>query len=405
MTPQFFQAKNISDYMKQNKTSAPIVLGGAHPNVMPLETLQEISSADFLIYGEGEKSLLELINYIRTGNNNYFEIDGLVWRRNENIIKNNPRPLIDNLDEIPFPNREIIDQSLYRHQSFLTYSSKVQTIYTSRGCYGKCVYCASGHKLKTRVRFRSIDDIIDEFGCLKERYDIRYLLIKDDNFTINKKRVKRFCNEFKKRYPAIKWHCMCRIDTVDEELLTIMKESGLNDIFLGIESGNDNILKKAGKNITKKMIENVVSITSKLNIRTYGAFIIGLPGDSKKTIKETIDFACSLPLTIAGFSILIPYPGTKVFEEYFAGNKCKLNYENFIASSGFNYVEQYTGIVDLNPKELPKYISRAQRKFFLRPVQMFRMLKGINTLILLGYFRALYALICKTIYLWKKGNK
>lgn len=402
MTPQFYVAKEFTDAIKQKISKVSIVLGGAHPSVMPNETLEEIPSADYVVFGEGEETTLELLDLLTKRNCSPADIPGLVWRHNDKVVINKPREPLGDLDTLAYPDRDLIDQSLYHHQSFLSYSKRTQTIHTSRGCPGRCVYCASGHKLRARVRMRSIENMMGEIDLLKERYNMDYLLIKDDNFTLNKKRTKEFCKVLKKRHPGLRWHCMCRVDTVDYDTLAMMKDVGLNDIFLGIESGNDEILKKAGKHVTTAMARKAVESAYKLGIKTYGAFILGLPGDNRETIQQTIDFACSLPLTMAGFSILIPYPGTKVFDDYYlykAGDK--LNYRTFIASTGVHYVKEYTGLEGISVEDLPSYISKAQRSFYLRPRQILRMLKGCPPAMLLGYAKGFAALATKAFYIMK----
>lgn len=402
MTPQFVITSEMCSRIKRICPHIPIVLGGTHPSVMPEKTLYEIPDADFVIINEGEESVIELL-FSLEHSKDFSKIKGLVFRENGNIVMTKPREPIYDLDALPLPDRSLIDQSLYRAQSFLSYSSKTVSIYTSRGCPGRCVFCCSGHRLRTRVRERSINSIMKEIDCLVNKYGINYLLIKDDTFTLRKSRIEEFCNAINKRHPKLKWHCMGRVNTVDYNLLSKMKQAGLHDIFFGIESGNDEILKKAKKGITTKLVRRAVLACNDLNIRTYGAFILGLPGDTRETIKQTIDFACSLPLTLAGFSILIPYPGTQVFEDYYnIKENEKIDYNSFIASTGIHYTSNYTGLVGLKPADLPEMISKAQRRFYLRPVQILRLLKNSNPSMISGYIRGFIALIKKELYLRKK---
>jgi len=404
MTPQFFTAKDIVDKIKNRLPGIPVVLGGAHPSVMPKKTLEEIPNADYIVYNEGEQTMLELIEFINQKGDTPRNIDGLVWKDGDSIVVNKPRASIDNLDKLPFPDRELIDQSMYHAQSFLSYSRKAITIYTSRGCPGKCVFCASGHTLRNRIRQRSIENVMDEIDFLRRRYDIDYLMIKDDTFTINNRLIRNFCQEIKRRHPKLRWHCMVRADTVDEEILAVMKNAGLNDVFIGIESGNNEILKKSRKGTNTKQVRSIVEACERLGIKTYGAFILGLPGDTRETIHETIDFACSLPLTMAGFSILIPYPGTKVYEDYFI-HGTQINYRQFIASTGLNYVEGYTGLKNVKLDELPRLVSLAQRQFYFRPSQIMRLLRNANSSLLYGYAKGFLALISKELLLAQRFIK
>jgi radical SAM superfamily enzyme YgiQ (UPF0313 family) len=245
-----------------------------------------------------------------------------------------------------------------------------------------------------------------EIDYLCQRFDIDYLIIKDDTFTLRKQRVEEFCDAISQRHPSLKWHCMVRVNSVDQRLLSVMKSAGLNDVFFGIESGNNEILKKARKGITVEKTREVVEACDQLRISSYGAFIFGLPCDTAETIEQTIRFACSLPLTMAGFSILIPYPGTQVFEEYYHPDESKpIDYHKFIASTGLHYVEGYTGVEGAVLKKLPVLVSLAQKRFYLRLSQVLRILRFCTPTMLWGCFKGFFALCRKEIYLWSQRNK
>ena len=403
MTPQFFTAKDIVDNLKHALPKIPIVLGGAHPSVLKEKTLEEIPSADFIVFGEGEETIVELLDYLAKKGEPLNKIKGLAWKHEGKIKCNDDRPSIPDPDQLPFPDKTLIEQSLYHQQSFLGYSKKIQSIYTTRGCPFRCVFCASGFKLTSQIRERSIDNVMEEIDYMRTQHDFNYLLIKDDVFTIRRSRVIEFCAAIKERHPDLKWHCMANVNTVDAELLAIMKDAGLHDIFFGIESGNPEILKNTLKGTTIKKVWEAVKSCDQLGVRTYGAFILGLPGETYETLEETIEFACALPLTLAGFSILIPYPGTKVYDDYFETVPSQpINYRDFIASSGIHTVKEYKGASGIDPKDLPKYISLAQRRFYLRPRQVFKMLNGANHSITRGYLSGFMALAAKETFLLKR---
>lgn len=400
MTPQFFRVKEICQRIKEAALQVPIILGGAHPSVMPEETLLGIPEADYAVAGEGEEIMRRIMRALVNGHPIPEDIDGLARRRDGEVVFHGPRQSIANLDTLPFPDRSLIDQSLYNPQSFLSHFSRLGTIYTSRGCPGRCVFCASGYGIRSVVRERSMDNIIAEIDMLRANYNIEYLIIKDDTFTMRRKRVQEFCAALSKRHPGLKWHCMGRVNTVDYDLLVTMKKAGLNDIFFGIESGNDQILKKAQKGITTARARQAVEDCARAGVKTYGAFILGLPGDNPETIEQTICFACSLPLTMAGFSILIPYPGTKVYADYYRSDSDDTDkFNDFIASTGVHFVSAYSGLEGMEVKDLPQWVSQAQRRFYLRPAQIFRMLRNAGPAMLAGYAKGFGALLTKSRYL------
>ena len=406
MTPQLHWARDFARALRRIAPKVPLVLGGAHPSVLPEQTLADIPEADYVVYGEGEETTLELLEYLAEGKGSPDGIVGLAWRGDSAPVVNEPRPPIEDLDDLPRPDRDLIDQKLYHAQSFLSYSGKAMTIYTSRGCPGRCVFCASGHRLRARIRERSIENVMTEIDYLRERFDMEYLLIKDDTFTLRRSRVEEFCDSISKRHPGLKWHCMVRVNTVDEPLLRRMRNAGLNDVFFGIESGNNDILKRARKGITTERARQAVGACARLGIRSYGAFILGLPGDNRQTIEETIRFACSLPLTMAGFSILTPYPGTQVYEEHFCLDPSEpIDYDQFVASTGLHYVRGYTGLDGMDMSELPDLVSQAQRRFYLRPSQILRILRHSTPSMALGCLKGFLALVQKEIYLRRHRRK
>lgn len=393
MTPQIEKARKICRHIRQVAPEICIVLGGAHPTAVPKQTLQYIPEADIAVIGEGERTTLELLRVISQGKSAFEKVPGLCFHRNGQLISTNPRDPIENLDTLPFPDRNLIDQRLYHTQSFLNCSRRSATIYTSRGCPGRCVFCCSGHRLRSKVRERSIDNVMAEIDWLVENRQIDYLLIKDDTFTFRRSRVEEFCELISLKHPRLRWHCMGRVNTVNYELLAKMKKAGLRDIFFGLESGDSDILKRARKGTTLDQGRQAIEDCNKLGIRTYGAFILGLPGESKESIERTIHFACSLPLTMSGFSILTPYPGTYVYEKHYHSDST--DYHDFIASSGVHYVDGYTGMDNLSPAELPSLVSEAQKRFYRRPKQIFRMLRYSNPSLLLGYCKGFMALLLK----------
>jgi anaerobic magnesium-protoporphyrin IX monomethyl ester cyclase len=401
MTPQYNSALRIAAMVKRVSSDIKVVVGGAHPSALPEETLAKMPAVDYLVFGEGEETIFELVEFLSgRGGGNPAEIKGLAWRKGDRVVLNSPRELMDKLDSLPFPARELVDQRLYRQQSFLSSFERAANIITSRGCPGRCVFCASGHKLRTKVRIREFSYVFDEIRLLRQRYGINYLMIKDDTFTLSRARIKDFCESYKRQNPDLKFHCMGRVDTVDYNILSIMKDAGLNDIFFGLESGNDNILKSIGKGFNTSQAAEAIKDCERLGIRTYGAFILGLPGDNPDTIRQTVEFARSLPLTMAGFSVLIPYPGTMVYETHYKPDPRKpVNYDNFVGSSGLCYVPEYTGVTGLDVSELPGLVSYAQKRFYLRPRQILRMLKYANSTLLSGYARGALALVHKEILL------
>lgn len=406
MTPQFDRAHAICRAIAERSPDTPIILGGAHPSVLPEQTLRHIPEASYLAVGEAEGLVVELLKVLAAGQRNV-RLPGLARSEGGNVIYDGTVSTIQDLDALPYPDRSLVNQSLYRPQSFLSHYQRVGTIYTSRGCPGRCVFCASGHRLRAPIRERSLDSVMDEIAQIRQDHGIEYLLIKDDTFTMRRSRVEEFCRRIGREQPGLKWHCMGRVNTIDESLLRMMKQAGLHDIFLGIESGDDSILRRARKGITTTAAQKAVEACCRAGVRSYGAFIIGLPGETPETAEATIRFACSLPLTMAGFSVLIPYPGTQVYEEHYAeGPNGQAEFSEFIASTGTHYAKGYSGLGEgLDVCELPALVAEGQKRFYMRPRQVLRMLHHAGPSMVRGYWRGFRALVEKSRYLRQRNQQ
>jgi len=343
------------------------VIGGAHPSAMPKQVLEENSDLDVVVFGEGEFTLLEIVKNLE--NNKYLEnIAGTVVRKKNKIIVNKPRQLIADLDNLPFPARNLLqDLKAYSHTP-LRGTGFIVSMMTSRGCPFNCFYCDQA-VFNRKWRANSADYVINEIKMLKEKYKADAISFEDDNFALSKDRTIEICQKMMDDNLNIKWSCCIRIDKIDEEILTWMKKAGCRSIYVGIETGNTNMLKSINKNLTLAQIRSALKIAKQVGIENvYGSFILGLPGDTKKTINQTIEFACSLPLTGVSFNIFTPYPNTQLRLIAPKFGVIKEGWENYSDHANFvPYVPN--GITE---SELLAFQKKAYRKFFFRPSYIFK---------------------------------
>ena len=201
----------------------------------------------------------------------------------------------------------------------------VAPVLSSRGCPYNCDYCAVNSIWKRKYRTRSIENIVDEIELLIKRYGVKEIHFEDDNLTLNRQRVIELCDEIKRRNLKFSWACPngIRIDTLDEKLLKRMKESGCYSISFGIESGSQKVLDDVHKRLDLKIVPGVVRTARKVGIETKGFFIVGFPTDTEETIRQTVEFAKSLPLDVAAFFVCMPLPGSKLFEDWLRKVKLK----------------------------------------------------------------------------------
>ncbi len=312
-TEAFESAAEIAKQAKSLDKNIVIVVGGIHPTVKPEETMN-IPYFDFLVYGEGEITTIELFDAI-IHKKDIADVKGISYKKDGRIITNDSRPGILNPDEIPFDNRDLlIDIQKYSKEA-------LGQIHTSRGCPYNCAYCSSSIIWGTKVRFRSKANVIKEIDYLYHQYQVKDINFADDNFLLEPERVRAICQELIKEKYKIHWRCCARADIhhhFDLELLQLMRAAGCRQICIGFESGAQNLLDKVERQVKVSDMEKILKIMKDAQIRLHADFIIGLPGENKETLQETYRLMqrvwkiCQPTMTVALFK---PYPGTAAYEE------------------------------------------------------------------------------------------
>ena len=307
MSHNYINASKVALRIK-TMTKASIVFGGPHPTIMPEEVLKN-ENIDLVIMGEGEDIFLKLCQNYQ--NKEFYGIDGLCFKDNNEIIVQPKKQFIENLDEIPFPARHLLKFDSYTLVD--DYGNKMVTIMSSRGCPYGCTYCYKGLFGKT-YRQRSSQNIVDEIKYCVNKFGSKSFYFIDDLFTLNLKRVEELTDTIKKEDIDIRWQCLARVNNATPQMFRKMKESGCYKVHFGIESGNQNILNKVKKGITLDQVRDAVKYCKDTNIKTKGYFMIGMPGDTKETMQDTLDFADELKLDEVMFSITTPFPGTELWK-------------------------------------------------------------------------------------------
>lgn len=404
MTSNFFAASRLAKDIK-NMSNTIIILGGAHASAVPSEIVSSFREFDAVVFGEGEETLLEICNKYVNGKVDFSDISGVCYRENDLPKKNKPRPFIENIDTIPYPARDLVNIKKYKSPNYLEFGKTNATMITSRGCPNQCTFCSAHLSTGYKYRPHSIDYVLGEIQLLIEKYNTEFILFWDDTFTINKKRVLELCEAILDRKLKFSWFCLARVNTVDEETLSIMKKAGLRVINCGVESGNQEILNNIKKGTSLEQIKRAYKIARKLKLKTLASFMFGLPGETKETIENTIDFAVELDPDMAFFFILTPFPGSAIYGEY--KDKLFNVSENW---SDFKYVLTDGTIAlesrEFTKEELKSYLVEANRRFFMRPKFLAKQLIRIRS------FDELKANLTGAITLFKqmrfispKGNK
>jgi radical SAM superfamily enzyme YgiQ (UPF0313 family) len=316
-----FQIKNTLDLAQIARnidSDIPLVWGGTHPSMMAIQTL-ESQLVDFVVKGEGEQTLLELVRAIQERKEDLSDIDGLGWKRGKEIIMNKDRDFLD-IEDLPFPydgkGKEILLEYLRRSGDTLEnigYES-------SRGCPHKCGFCYNVYFHKNVCRIKSKEKVKEELIKLKD-LGVSKMTFYDDTFLAGKKEVMLEILPLLKEF-GFKWIANLRINTFDEALLKQFEESGCVYVFFGVESPDDDVLKYIKKGLNRKMIDKGIEIVSKGSIPTLYSLLIGLPGETEEQMNRTLDFADEIRRRHPGAEVpiqpYVPLPGTLIYEEALA---------------------------------------------------------------------------------------
>jgi len=366
---------------------AKTIAFGTHVTPIPRESLRPYPNLDFVLVGEPDLTIRDLLDHLEgkidqrsseivnlfdqhdpsyqpaineDGKVDMSGIKGLAWRDGDEIVINFPRPFIKDLDTMPIPMHELLPLQEYRMPLI---KGPFTFIVTSRGCPAGCTYCIKHVSYQYSARLRSPELIMEELWELK-KLGINNIHMYADLFTVNRDQVIDLCERMIAEKIDIKWTCNSRVDYVDEEMLLLMGRAGCWLISWGIESGNEQILKHAHKGAYPDKAERALLWAKKAGIKNWGYFIIGLPGETEETIRETIDFSKNLPLDIALFHVAAPYPGTPFFFEVVENGW-------FRSGTRWEQVDMDKGTVldypDLSAERLLYWQKRAWREWAFRP--------------------------------------
>ena len=360
VTAYYKEVVALSRELKRNKLR--VIVGGFHPTFLPYETLVD-SKADFVICGEAEIALAKLAKkkFVNT------DIKGVYSLRNlsAKTRRVEKAEIVERLDELPFPDWAQMDPREYPiavHGLFVK-NYPVGVIVSSRGCPCECSFCANPSFYDRKIRFRSPENVVSEIKYLVENFGVREIHFEDDNFACNKEHAKRICELIIKNKLEISWACPngFRADTMDEELLRLMKRSGCYYIALGIESADETVLKNVKKRESVSVMRRAIEIAERVGIPCQGFFIFGLPGETERTIKKTIDFALGSGLSRAQFQTFDVLPGSWLWEELKGRIEPNLDKKRF-REPEYVYVRK-----GLSPEKLISAQRAAFWRFYSRP--------------------------------------
>ncbi len=351
------------------QVDVPTIVGGVHLSIYPRETLG-YDCIDYAVTGEAERSLPELLQALVKGDN-LSQVRGIAFRQPNGGIIVTPKAIDCDVNEAPFPARQLIDNSLY--YSFISKYKNFSCFITSRGCPYKCIFCEQGSK---PFRARSPKNVVDELEICTKEFGIRELDFFDSSFTIRKERVIAICDEIKRRKIDIVWAARTRVDCINDDVLKAMRSAGCSRIYYGIESGNREILATLKKSTSLEMYHDVIKRTRANGIHTFGYFMVGNPYETEATVRQTIRLALSLDLDYAQFSKVTPMPATEM-------------YTLLLKETGRDYWREHivSGIdddiprplCDMTDEEIKRWTRLAYLRFYYRPQYAARALSRMKS--------------------------
>jgi radical SAM superfamily enzyme YgiQ (UPF0313 family) len=373
MTPTVGSALEIARRLKEANPGLTIIMGGPHPTLLPEETLTSAPAVDVIVRGEGDETILDLLRAL-SEKRSFEGIAGITYRTGDKIVPAGDRTSIVDMDALPFPAYHRLPRQMYRPHPPHGMAMPFAAMVTSRGCPYHCAYC-SKPVFGSRFRAQSPARVVAEMTYLQEKFGVREIAFYDDSFTLDKKRVAAIAETIIDKGLKIAWTCETRVNLVDKELLDYMKRAGCYSVAYGIESASPDIIKTLQKDITLEQVERAVRDSRDAGLQVVGYFMLGSPGETTATIRQTIDFAKKLRVDVAQFSVTTPFPGTELYDIYMRGREKSPAWESFVYAGTDNPTTPIFEGDNLTRADLAMWIRRAYRRFYLRPSYVWQRLR------------------------------
>lgn len=372
VTAQYRTVLMLVERIKALCPQTRVILGGPHIHYEHLKAIQK-PEVDFVVRGEGEFAALELLQVV-TGGGDLRQVQGLTFRDAKGQTVVNPdREFCRNLDDIPFPARDLLPMEIYNAPISLGGGKPFTSMLATRGCPFKCHYCSEtamwGHQ-----RRRSVDNILDEMEQVIADFGVKYISFVDDLLLVNQKWAIELCRGMRQRGIRVDWECTGRIPYMTEELLREMKKSNCKCVIFGIEFGSQRLLDLVERGYSIKQVEENIALTNKVGIPAKGLFMMGYPTETREDVEATIALAKRLPLDYVTASVVVPLPGTKLYE--FAVEKGLLQPTNWEEHDVLQLQNEMIRLEDLTLEEVLDYSMELYNQVLLQPSYILRMLKN-----------------------------
>ena len=358
---------------------AKTILGGIHATAAYQEVIKNNNEFDYVVFGEAEETIVELCTFIRDGKPSLQSILGLAYREKGEPKVTASRPFLEDLDKLPSPQWDLLNVGTYTLPDFIYPGKRGVTIVTARGCPAKCIFCSVPLMNGYKFRHFSAKRIVDDMETLVKKHNMEFIAFRDDTFTVSRQRVMDICYLLMERNIKVRWYCLARVNTVDQEMLFLMKKAGCEMMHYGVESADQKILNTLKKGINVQQIRDAVQWTHNAGIKIAGSFIFGNPGETQETMDNTLNLAIELDPDIAHFFVMAPLPGTELYEKY-KSIYFDEDIGNRESSYGIYSMSEKSSFRcgDISYHDLKKQLVKATRKFYFRPHYIVKKMKQIR---------------------------
>lgn len=374
-TLTYKSALKVVKLAKEVNPEVYTILGGPHATFWDENALRECKQLDCVARGEGEGTIIELVQCLRD-KGSLSKILGITYRKGEEIVRTPDRPLIENLDELPFPAYHLMPIEELRKSGELIFP-----IITSRGCAFWCDFCTAVRMFGRKYRTRSPRKVVDDVERLVNEFAAEEVTFCDDIFTLDQARAEAICREIQRRRLKVRWTCGTRVDMVSKELLRLMRDAGCVGIWFGVESGAQQMLDEMHKGISLEQTIQAFKWAREAGLRTLAQVILGYPGETRETMLQTIKFVEKIsPDEVGWYNVATPFPGTPLYE---IAEK-----NGWIKVRDFDKYDTVKPVIEtpwLSMKDLRKTRELAFARFYLRPAYLAKVfakspMRGIRSL-------------------------
>ena len=365
-TPTIQADLTVARLVKES-CSTHICLVDTHATVFHRQLVEDHPSIDSVVRGEFEVAVCDLADVL-SGSSSLDSVTGLTYRAQDGIRVNDDRPLLADLDTLPHPDRAVVDQC--RYKSALSGTDRCYMILSSRGCPFRCTFCLWVPVLfRNKVRMRSAAKVADEIIVLRDRYKAKEIFFHDDTMNLSVRRMEELCQEFINRKIDLPWIANMRADQGTREMYRLMRQAGCSKVLLGVETGCQKLLDAIDKKITLEDVRRSVLYAKEAGIQVHCTFLLGIPGETKATLRETASFIRALAPDDIQVSIMTPYPGTPYFESV---KSLRSDWETFDGSLGSSFCE-------LTSEELRNAVNWLYFRHYLSPRVLFQRIRRIKS--------------------------